>query len=87
LTGSARIEKGYELPAEAVANVFELTDEELTAERCRRCRKRCTTRCARWALRCARRVARRAHLSGSWATNAPGWRRYSVRVTPFEIEQ
>src|SRR5215218_538820 len=31
----ARIEKGYELPAEAVANVFELTDEELAAERVR----------------------------------------------------
>ena len=86
--GLKGIEEGYELPPETVANVFELTDEELAAERLRALPE---------SLHDALREMEQSELVAEslgehifeWflRNKRSGWRRYSLRVTPFEIEQ
>jgi glutamine synthetase len=88
--GLKGIEEGYELPPETVANVFELTDEERAAERLR---LRALTQSLHDALREMEQSELVAESLGEhifeWflGNKRTGWRRYSLRVTPFEIEQ
>jgi glutamine synthetase len=86
--GLKGIEEGYELPPEAVANVFELTDEERAAERLRPLPQ---------SLHDALREMEQSELVAEslgehifeWflRNKRAEWRSYSLRVTPFEIEQ
>jgi glutamine synthetase len=86
--GLKGIEDGYELPPEAAANIFELTDEERAAEQLRALPQSLAE--ALSEMERSELVAETLgeHIFEWFLRNKRSeWRRYSLRVTPFEIDQ
>ena len=86
--GLKGIEEGYELPPEAAANIFELTDEERAAEQLRALPQSLAE--ALSEMERSELVAETLgeHIFEWFLRNKRAeWRRYSLRVTPFEIDQ
>ena len=86
--GLKGIEEGYELPPEAVANIFELTDEERAAERLGALPQSLSE--ALSAMEQSELVAETLgeHIFEWFLRNKrEEWSRYNVRVTPFELDQ
>jgi glutamine synthetase len=86
--GLKGIEEGYELPPEAAANIFELTDEERAAEQLRALPQSLAE--ALSEMERSELVAETLgeHIFEWFLRNKRSeWRRYSLRVTPFEIDQ
>jgi glutamine synthetase len=86
--GLKGIEEGYDLPPEAVANIFELTDEERAAERLNALPQSLAE--ALTAMEQSELVAETLgeHIFEWFLRNKrEEWSRYNLRVTPFELDQ
>ncbi len=86
--GLKGIEEGYDLPPEAVANIFELTDEERAAERLNALPQSLAE--ALIAMEQSELVAETLgeHIFEWFLRNKrEEWSRYNLRVTPFELAQ
>jgi glutamine synthetase len=86
--GLKGVEEGYELPREAAANIFELTDEERAAERLRPLPQSLSE--ALTEMEQSELVAGSLgeHIFEWYLRNKRSeWNSYNLRVTPFEIDQ
>ena len=87
--GLKGVEEGYDLPPEASANIFELTDEERAAEGLEpAARSRCPTPSRAMAQSELVAEALGEHIFEWFLRNKRHeWTDYKTQVTPFELDR